>query len=189
MNIQDIAMDIFKETGVLRQGHFRLTSGRHSDQYMQCGRVFEQAGKAEILCKALAGLFAHEKIDMVAGPALGAMLMAYEVSRHLDCRNMFSERENGVMTFRRGFAADPGLRILVVEDTVTTGGTVRELIRLCQDGGAEVVGVGSLVDRSGGKADFGVPFRAVVPVNIESWEEKDCPLCAQGVPIIKPGSR
>ena len=93
------------------------------------------------------------------------------------------------MTFRRGFAAEPGMRILVVEDTVTTGGTVRELIELCRQGGATVAGVGSLVDRSGGKADFGVPFRSVVSVNIQSWEEKDCPLCAQGVPCVKPGSR
>ncbi len=189
MDIQNIAMDIFKDTGVLQQGHFRLTSGRHSDKYMQCGRIFEQADKAEILCRALAGLFAHEKVGAVAGPALGAMIMAYEVSRHLNCRNVFSERVDGAMTFRRGFSLDPGTRVLVVEDTVTTGGTVHELIELCQKSRAEVVGVGSLVDRSGGKTDFGVPFRAVVSVSIESWEEKDCPFCAEGIPIIKPGSR
>jgi len=189
LDIQNIALEIFRETGVLSEGHFRLTSGRHSSQYMQCGRVFERADKAELLCKALAGLFADKKIDAVAGPALGAMLMAYEVSRHLGCKNMFSEREDGDMIFRRGFVAEPGMRILVVEDTVTTGGTVHELIELCRKGGAEVAGVGSLVDRSGGRADFKVPFRSVVSVNIESWEEKNCPLCAQGVPCIKPGSR
>jgi len=189
MDIQNIAMEIFRETGVLQEGHFRLTSGRHSGQYMQCGRVFERADKAEILCRALAGLFSGETIDAVAGPALGAMLMAYEVSRHLGCPNMFSERVDGAMVFRRGFAVRPGLRVLVVEDTVTTGGTVREVMQLCRSGGATVAGVGSLVDRSGGKTDFGVPFRAVATVDIASWDETNCPLCAQGIPIAKPGSR
>lgn len=189
MDNQKTAEGIFRETGVLHEGHFRLTSGRHSSQYMQCGRVFEQAGKAEILCRAVAELFREDKPDVVVGPALGAMLMAYEVSRHLGCRNMFAERHDGNMTLRRGFVLAPGTSVLVVEDTVTTGGTVREVVALCAEHGARVVGVGAIVDRSGGKADFGVPFRAVYSANIESWEAESCPLCKQGIPCVKPGSR
>ncbi len=181
--------DILQKTGVLQEGHFRLTSGRHSDRYMQCARLFQWALEAEKLCAMLAGLFAGEKIDVVIGPAVGAVQMAFEVSRHLGCRNIFAERVDGALTLRRGFYIDPGERVLVVEDTITTGGTVREVVSLAQAAGGQVIGVGSIVDRSGGKADFGVPLRACVQIDLPSWEEKDCPLCARGLPIVKPGSR
>ena len=187
MLTQEQALDIFRETGVLREGHFRLTSGRHSDRYMQCAQVFQYAAHAGELCKALAGQF--ERIAVVIGPAVGAVQMAYEVSRHLGCRNIFAERENGEFTLRRGFEIRPEERVLVVEDTVTTGGSVKEVISLVQACGGNVVGVGALVDRSGGAVDFGAPFKAVVSVGIPSWEANDCPLCALGIPCVKPGSR
>ena len=181
------AREIFLETQVLQEGHFRLTSGRHSDKYMQCARVFQYANHAETLCKALAEQF--DGIDVVVGPAIGAISMAYEVSRHLNVRNLFAERVEGSFALRRGFSLQPGERVLVVEDTVTTGGSVREVIELVNSLGATVAGVGCLVDRSNGKTDFGVPFKSVVSMEVISWEAEECPLCKQGLPIIKPGSR
>ena len=189
MTWEQTVQAILEETGVLQTGHFRLTSGRHSDRYMQCARLFEYADKAEILCRELAGQFAGDHIDVVIGPAVGAVQMAFEVSRHLKCRNLFAEREEGAMRLRRGFRLEPGSRVLVVEDTITTGGTVREVIRLARDTGAVPVGVGSIVDRSGGRVDFGVPFRACLKTDIPSWSPEDCALCAAGVPLTKPGSR
>ena len=189
MLTQDKIFEIFEQAGVLLTGHFRLTSGRHSDRYMQCARIFQHPQYSEAICRHLAELFSDTQIDTVAGPAVGAIQMAYEVSRAVGCRNIFAERENGVMTFRRGFTIEPGERVLIVEDTVTTGGSVKEVIEAVKSMGGIVVGVGSVVDRSGGSADFGVPFRAAAAVSIESWSEENCPLCKSNTPIIKPGSR
>jgi orotate phosphoribosyltransferase len=129
------------------------------------------------------------KIDIVAGPALGGIIMAYEIARALGARNIFAERENGVMTLRRGFRIEPGERALVVEDVVTTGGSVKEVIGLLREMGADIVGVSAVVDRSNGSVDFGVPFRSLVTMDIKSWEASDCPLCGTRIPITKPGSR
>ncbi|MDR0382043.1 MAG: orotate phosphoribosyltransferase [Oscillospiraceae bacterium] len=189
MELARIAQEIFSETGVLQHGHFRLTSGRHSDRYMQCARLFEYPDKAEILCRELAGLFADKQIDCVVGPAVGAVQMAFEVSRHLHCRNMFAERENSAMTFRRGFFLPSGARVLVVEDTITTGGSVREVIDLLRAQGGVVVGVGAIVDRSGGQVLFDVPMHACVQVDVPSWAPDECALCREGQPLTKPGSR
>ena len=169
------------------EGHFRLSSGRHGAVYIQCGRVFQYPEMAGALCKELASRFSE--IDAVAGPALGAVIMSYEVSRHLNCRNLFAERENGVMTLRRGFFIKPGERVLVVEDAVTTGGSAKETVGLCREHGADVVGVGALVDRTGGTNPFDVPFEALARLDIPSWTEEECPLCREGVPCVKPGSR
>jgi orotate phosphoribosyltransferase len=125
----------------------------------------------------------------VAGPALGGIIMAYEIARALGVRNIFAERENGIMTFRRGFAVSPGERVLVVEDVVTTGGSAKEVAVLVREAGGLVAGVGAIVDRSGGTADFGAPFHPLLSVDAASWPADDCPLCREGVPIIKPGSR
>ena len=189
MTREETARAVLEETGVLQTGHFRLTSGRHSDSYMQCARLFEHAGKAGILCRELAGCFAGANVGVVAGPAVGAVQMAFEVSRHLNCRNIFAEREGGILCFRRGFRLEPGGCVLLVEDTVTTGGTIKELMELVRGAGAEVAGVGAIVDRSGGQVDFGVPFHACLRVEIPSWPPEDCALCAAGLPITKPGSR
>ncbi len=180
---------LLEDAQVLQTGHFRLTSGRHSDKYMQCARVFEDAKYAEPICKDIADAFRDEKIDLVVGPAIGGVIITYEVARQLGVRNIFAERENGVMTLRRGFAVEPGSRVLVVEDTITTGGSVKEVIALVKEKGGIVVGVGSVVDRSNGNVDFGVPLHAAVSMEVVSYEEADCPLCKQGFPVIKPGSR
>jgi orotate phosphoribosyltransferase len=158
---------------------------------MQCARLFEHPAQSADLCARLAGLFKNDagKIDVVAGPALGGIIMAYEVARALGARNVFAERENGAMTLRRGFRIEPGERVLVVEDVVTTGGSVRETIGLLRSAGAEVIGVGAVVDRSNGTTDFGVAFRSLVSMDIKSWDETQCPLCLAGEPIVKPGSR
>ena len=183
--------DILKEAGVLLEGHFLLTSGRHSNKYLQCARIFRNTKYSEELCSALAELYANEKVQLVIGPAMGAVQMAYEVSRHTGTENFFTERdENGAMTLRRGFVIEPGQRVLVVEDVVTTGGSVKEVIDLIQNAGGIVAGVGSIVDRTGGKIDFGVPFKAVYSADVTSWEAGDCPLCKACIhELVKPGSR
>lgn len=182
---------ILKESGVLMEGHFLLTSGRHSNKYMQCARIFRHPKYSEELCAALAEQFSDEKIDVVIGPAMGAVQMAYEVSRAVGCENFFTERdEEGKMTLRRGFVITPGMRCLLVEDVVTTGGSVKEVQKLVEAAGGVVVGIGSLVDRSNGKVDFGVPFRSVYPAEVVSWDAAECPLCKEGAePPVKPGSR
>jgi orotate phosphoribosyltransferase len=183
-------LEVLKEAGVLLEGHFLLTSGRHSNKYLQCARIFRQTRFSEELCKALAEHFANEKIDVVIGPAMGAVQMAYEVSRHVGCENFFAEREDGKMTLRRGFVIEPGMRLLIVEDVVTTGGSVKEVIEIVKAQGGVVVGVGSIVDRTGGEIDFGVPFKAVISMKVESWEADACPLCKENkISIVKPGSR
>ncbi len=189
MTFEEKATDILTSVGVLQHGHFKLTSGRHSDRYMQCARLFEYPLEAETLCAGLAEKFADEQVAVVIGPAVGAVQMAFEVSRNLKCRNMFAERVDGTLTLRRGFILAPGTRVLVVEDTVTTGGTVKEVCELVKAAGAVVVGVGCIVDRSAGKVDFGAPLRACLSMDIPSWPPEECPLCRENKPITKPGSR
>ncbi len=188
---QERVMQIFKEAGVLLEGHFRLTSGRHSNRYLQCAKIFRNAKYSEELCTALAEKYRDSGVEIVIGPAMGAVQMAYEVSRALACENFFTERgDDGKMALRRGFEVKPGQKVLVVEDVVTTGGSVREVINLVRAAGGEVVGVGAIVDRTGGKIEFGVPFQAVISLEVESLEPQDCPLCKAGAPApIKPGSR
>ena len=184
------AIEIFKETGVMLEGHFLLTSGRHSNRYMQCARLFEYPQYSELMCRDLAEKFKDERVEIVIGPALGGVIMSYEVGRQLGVRNFFAERgDDGAMTLRRGFVIPHGARVLLVEDAVTTGGSVKEVMALVKDAGGIVVGVGAIVDRSAGKVDFGCRFEAVASMRVESWEAVDCPLCKEGTPAIKPGSR
>lgn len=188
---RDRVTEILKEAGVLLEGHFLLTSGRHSNRYLQCAKIFRNTKYSEELSGALAEQFKDDDIQLVIGPAMGAVQMAYEVSRHIGCENFFAERdENGEMALRRGFAVEEGQRVLIVEDVVTTGGSVREVMELVRRAGGVVAGVGSIVDRTGGKIDFGVPFRAVYVADVTSWEADECPLCKEGVGApVKPGSR
>lgn len=181
--------EMLKEAKVLLEGHFLLTSGRHSDKYMQCARIFQHAKYSVPLCKELADKFKDDNIDVVIGPAIGAIQMAYEVGKQLDVKNIFAERENGKMTLRRGFTIEEGQNVLVVEDVVTTGGSVREVIELVKENGGIVKGVGSIVDRTGGKIDFGVPYRSAFSMDITSYEADECPICKSGAPLVKPGSR
>lgn len=186
---QEEVYQVFKEAGVLQEGHFILTSGRHSNKYMQCAKLFQYTKYAEPLCRELALKFKDQQVDAVVGPALGAIQMSYEVSRHLGVKNMFTERVDGVMTMRRGFEIKEGERILVVEDVVTTGGSVKEVLKIVKEKGGIPVGVGCIVDRSAGKVDFGVPLSSVVSVEIESYDPAECPLCKEGkTPAVKPGS-
>ena len=190
MLTKEQVLAILKEREAVLEGHFLLTSGRHSDRYVQCAKLFKYADKSEIICKELADKFAGEKIDGVVGAAVGGVIVADELGRQLGVRNIFAERENGNMTLRRGFKVEKGERVLVCEDVVTTGGSVKEVIALLSDMGAEIVGVGSVVDRSNGKVDFGVPFHAVLSMEVTSYEADNCPLCREGkIPAIKPGSR
>jgi orotate phosphoribosyltransferase len=182
-------LDLLASAGVLQTGHFKLTSGRHSDRYLQCARLFENPDFSEIVCGDIADSFKEQSIDLVIGPALGGIIMAYEVARKLAAKNIFAERENGVMTLRRGFAITPGARVLVVEDTITTGGSVQEVLALVLAHQGVPVGVGAVADRSGGKVDFKVPLAAFVSMVVASYPAETCPLCAQGLPIVKPGSR
>lgn len=182
-------IQIFKEKEVMLEGHFLLTSGRHSDKYLQCAKLFQYADTSELICKLLAGKFKEDHIDLVAGPAIGGIIMAYEMGRQLGVKNIFAERENGVMTFRRGFQVPKGANVLVVEDVVTTGGSVREVIALLKEQGANVAGVGSVVDRSNGQVDFGCKFDAVLSMEVLSYEPGNCPICGSGIPLVKPGSR
>lgn len=190
MITKERVLEILNEAGVLLEGHFLLTSGKHSNRYLQCAKIFRHTKYSEELCGALAEHFADEKIDVVIGPAMGAVQMAYEVSRHIGCENFFAEREDGKMVLRRGFQVTPGMRCLLVEDVVTTGGSVKEVLELVKAAGGVVVGVGSIVDRTNGKIDFGVPFKAVISVDVQAWEADECPLCKEGkLDLVKPGSR
>lgn len=189
MITQERVLEILKEAGVLLEGHFLLTSGRHSDRYLQCAKIFQDTRYSEELCAALAEKYAGQGVELVIGPAIGAIQMCYEVSRHLGVRNIFAERENGTMTLRRGFTIEKGQKVLIVEDVVTTGGSVREVMDIVREAGGTIVGIGSIVDRTGGKIDFGVPFNAVISMEVQSYEADKCPLCKQGLPLVKPGSR
>lgn len=182
-------LEMLKKIGVLMEGHFILTSGRHSSQYLQCARIFQYPSYGEQIAGILAQAFSEDDIDIVIGPAIGGIILSYEVAKALKVQALFAERENGIMTLRRGFKIPQGSNVLVVEDVVTTGGSVKEVIELVNKAGSNVVGVGAIVDRSNGKLDFGCKFNAVISMDIPSFDKDDCPLCKQGLPAIKPGSK
>lgn len=183
-------IEILEKTQALKKGHFLLTSGRHSDQYMQCAQVLQHPKYTEEICKALAGEFKNDQVDMVIGPATGGIIMAYEMARQLGRPTMFSERQEGQMVLRRGFFIPRGARVLVAEDVITTGGSVREVIDLVEEAQGQVVGIAVLVDRSNGKIDFGKKLVAALSLEVVSYEEAQCPICKDGnIPLVKPGSR
>jgi orotate phosphoribosyltransferase len=183
-------MDLFEETGALLRGHFVLTSGLHSPNYLQCARVLQYTEHAERLGRAIADRFQGERISCVAAPALGGIVIGHEVARALGARSVFTERDgNGEMTLRRGFAFDPDERVLVVEDVITTGGSTRETIETVINFGGKVVGAASIIDRSGGEAEVGVPRFALATLQVETYDPHSCPLCAAGSTPVKPGSR
>ncbi|HWP96164.1 MAG TPA: orotate phosphoribosyltransferase [Syntrophomonadaceae bacterium] len=184
------ATQIFTEAGALLEGHFKLTSGRHSNRYMQCAQVLQFPRFTEELARHIAEQFKGDGIELVVGPAMGGIIVAYEVSRQLGVPGIFTERQDGQMQLRRGFGIRPGQKVLVVEDVITTGGSVQEVIDIVRQAGGDVCGVAVLVDRSNGKVNFGVKQVAVLQMEIESWEADGCPLCQAGQgPAIKPGSR
>ena len=179
----------FKETGALLEGHFQLTSGLHSTVYLQCARVLQFPEKAAAFGEAIARQFAGQGIELVASPAIGGIVIGHEVARALGARFIWTEREAGQMTLRRGFTVSPGEKTLVVEDVITTGGSTRETIDALIAAGAKVVAAASIIDRSAGVADVGVPRTALASLKVVSVESADCDACKLGEPVVKPGSR
>lgn len=187
-------LDMFRSAGAYLQGHFRLTSGLHSAEYLQCALVLQYPKQAEELGRRLAGALRERtggtSIAVVAAPAIGGLIIGHEVARALGARFIFAERDtSGKMTLRRGFAVRAGETAVAVEDVITTGGSTREVIDILRASGAKTLAAGSIIDRSGGAADWGAPRVALATLNVITHAPESCPLCAQGVPVIKPGSR
>jgi orotate phosphoribosyltransferase len=189
----DALLRLFEAQGALLQGHFLLSSGLHSPRYLQCARVLMDPGLAARLCAELAARLqprlGGSAVRAVVAPALGGVIVAHEVARALGCRALFSERQDGAMTLRRGFTLEPGEPVVVVEDVITTGGSTREVMDVVTARGARVLAVGSLVDRSGGGVDLGVPRESLLALEVPTYAADACPLCADGSRPEKPGSR
>jgi orotate phosphoribosyltransferase len=182
-------LTVFRRSGALLEGHFRLSSGLHSPGYLQCALVLQFPTDAEALGAALAERVRSLGATAVLSPALGGIVIGQEVARGLGVRALFAERQDGTLTLRRGFALSPDDKVLVVEDVVTTAGSTRETIAVAQRHGATVVGACSIVDRSDGKHGLDLPYAALLPMDLPTYQESECPLCQQGVEIVKPGSR
>ena len=180
---------VFEETGALLTGHFLLTSGLHSEKYLQCAKVLQWPDKAEACGQALARKLSSTRPDLVISPAIGGIIIGYEVGRAFACRAVFAERENGALRLRRGFEIGAGERALVVEDVITTGGSTLETMDVVRSHGGVVIGAGSLVDRSGGKVSLDVPYHSLWTLSIPTYEPNQCPLCRTGSKPVKPGSR
>ncbi|HKZ80855.1 MAG TPA: orotate phosphoribosyltransferase [Pyrinomonadaceae bacterium] len=181
--------DRFRKAGALLEGHFILSSGLHSSSYLQSALVLQYPKEAELLGKALAAEFVDQKIELVAAPALGGIIIGHEVARALGARFVWTERQQGRMMLRRGFQVAVDELTLVVEDVITTGGSTRETIETLQAAGAQVLAAASIIDRSMGRADVGVPRKALATLDVPALEPAVCDLCRQGVPLVKPGSR
>jgi orotate phosphoribosyltransferase len=182
-------LEIFEKTGALFNGHFLLTSGRHSDVYFQCAKVLQYPEYIEELCSIIADEFCDNKVNTVIAPAIGGLVVGQEVARQLNKRFIFAEREDKKLTLRRGFSINEGENVLVCEDVVTTGGSVFEVIDIVKNSNAKVAGVGFIVDRSNGKVDFGTSQLSTVKLDVKSYLAEDCPLCEKGIELVKPGSR
>lgn len=183
------ALEIFNKTGAILKGHFALSSGLHSDQYLQCALVLQHPEYCQELCARLGEKFKGEGITAVVAPALGGIIVSYEVARALGVRALFTERKDGKMVLRRGFSLGADDKVLVVEDVVTTGLSTKEVIATVKASGAKIKGVGSIVDRSSSPVDFGVRFESLIKLSVLTFQPSDCPLCKKGTPITKPGSR
>lgn len=182
-------LNIFKKTEALLEGHFLLTSGRHSSVYFQCAKVLQYPEYTEKICRIIYEHFKDREIDTVIAPAIGGIVVGQEVARQLNKRFIFAEREDKSLSLRRGFSLKEGEKVLVCEDVVTTGGSVFEVIDIVKKCGAEVVGAGFIVDRSNGKVQFGVPQMSTIKMDVVSFPPEECELCKQGIPFVKPGSK
>ena len=189
MQTRDELLDLFRKSGALLDGHFRLSSGLHSTGYLQCALVLQHPPYAELLGRDLAARTRDLGSTVVLSPALGGVIIGHEVGRALGVRALFAERQDGMLMLRRGFMLSESDRVLVIEDVLTTGGSTRETMQVATAAGGRVVGAASIVDRSGGRAEFPVPFRALLTVDLPTYEPDACPLCAKGLPVVKPGSR
>lgn len=187
---RDFILEIFKKSSAIIEGHFKLSSGLHSDIYIQCARINEQPEINSFLCSLIAKQFKDNGVDIVIGPAMGGIIIAYEVARQLGAKAFFAERdETKKMSLRRGFQLKNNDRVLIVEDVITTGGSVKEIIELVKNSNANLIGVGSFINRSGGIPDFGTKFYAVLTIEAAKWQPDECPLCKQNIPFSAPGSK
>ncbi len=177
---------LLKKSGAIMEGHFLLTSGRHSGRFLQCSQLLQYPDHAALICGRMAEPFQNKGVEIVIGPAMGGVILAYETARLLGARALFAERSGGEMILRRGFSIKPGEKVLVVEDAVTTGGSVQKVLDLLQLLRAEVIGVSILVDRTAGSLDFGLPSKSLLTMEIESYEADNCPLCLEGIPLQRP---
>lgn len=182
-------LKLFRKTEALLEGHFLLTSGRHSSQYFQCAKVLQYTDFNTQICEKIAANFKQMEIDTVIAPALGGIIVGQEVARQINKKFIFAEREQSALTLRRGFSLMENEKVLVCEDVVTTGGSVFEVIEIAKSFGAKIVGVGFIVDRSNGKVNFGYPQYSTLTVRAESFPGEECELCKKGIPLVKPGSR
>lgn len=180
---------LFEKNKALLSGHFKLSSARHSERYLQCALVLQHPDISEKIAREIAAKFSGAKIDVVVGPALGGVTLAYEVARALRVRGIFTERDEGKVMLRRGFSIAPGEKVLIVEDVVTTGLSTKEIMDLIKSCGAEVAAVASIIDRSDVRPDYGVRFESLAKINIKTYVPEECPLCKAGGAAIKPGSR
>ena len=188
MNAEQV-IDQFRATGALLEGHFQLSSGLHSTVYLQCALVLQFPERAEAFGRAIADKFQGQGVQLVASPAIGGIVVGHEVARALGARFVWTEREAGQMTLRRGFTIAPGEKTLIVEDVITTGGSTRDTIEAVRRAGADVIGAASIIDRSGGSADVGVPLSSLASLRVLSVESSECDACKLGEPVVKPGSR
>ena len=186
---RDQLLDLYRRSGALLEGHFRLSSGLHSTGYLQCALVLQHPRHAEALGRAIADRVRDVRADVVLSPALGGVVIGQEVGRALGVRAIFAERQDGKLALRRGFTLAEHDRVLVVEDVMTTGGSTRETMEVAKAAGGQVVGTASIVDRSGGAIQFDVPFIALLEIALPTYDPDTCPLCARGLPVVKPGSR
>jgi orotate phosphoribosyltransferase len=182
-------LDLFRTSGALLEGHFRLTSGLHSERYLQSALVLQHPDLAAKLGGAIAERARHLHPTVVLSPALGGIVIGQEVGRALGVRAIFAERQDGRLTLRRGFTVSPADRVLVVEDVVTTGGSTRETIDVAREAGATIVGASSIIDRGSDPARLDVPLVSLVQMDVPTYQPESCPLCAKGLPVVKPGSR
>lgn len=189
MLTHDEVLDIFKSCGSLLEGHFLLTSGLHSGQYMEKFKVLQHPQTTSRLCQEFAERFHESGVQLIIGPATGGIILAFETGRLMGLRAIFTERADGRMSLRRGFQIAPGERVLVVEDVVTTGGSVIECIDAVREVGGVIAGVGLLVDRSNGKVDLGARTESLLSLDIPTFQPEECPLCASDMKLVKPGSR
>ena len=186
---QSDVLDLFRQSGALLEGHFRLSSGLHSDRYLQSALVLQHPDYAEQLGRALAARLEHLQPTAILSPALGGIVIGQEVGRAMKIRALFAERQDGVLTLRRGFTLAPSDRVVVVEDVITTGGSTRETVEVATAAGAQVMGAAAIIDRGGDPGRLEIPLQALVLMAVAAYPPESCPLCANGLPVVKPGSR
>jgi orotate phosphoribosyltransferase len=188
-NTDNMVIDILKEVGALLEGHFLLSSGRHSDRYCQCARLLQYPDKAAKVLSVVADKLKDVDFDMIVGPAMGGVVVSYELARQTGKPGIFAERQDGSMTIRRGFEISKGQKVIISEDVITTGKSFLEVAEIIKQSGGEVVGICCIVDRRAEGVEIPYPLYSAVKLDIKSYEKEVCPMCKEGIPYIKPGSR